>query len=93
MKHMKTIRISALVLFLISLFASVDLGFNFLKATVPALNDGIGSFSMLHSLYFGDSGWSLAGYLRAFETSVWICFFLFVINIFLFAIPNIMKKR
>ena len=43
MKHMQVIRIGALILFLLSLFASVDLGFNYVKATVPALNDGIGS--------------------------------------------------
>lgn len=52
MKHMQVIRIGALILFLLSLFASVDLGFNYVKATVPALNDGIGSFSLLHGLYF-----------------------------------------
>jgi len=95
MKHLKPIRITALVLFLLSLFAAIDLGLNFLKATVPSLNDGIGCFSTLHGLFgiFGDSGWSLEVYLHAFEQSVWAGFFLFVINVFLFAMPNIMKKR
>lgn len=51
-KHMQVIRIGALILFLLSPFASVDLGFNYVKATVPALNDGIGSFGLLHGLYF-----------------------------------------
>ena len=44
---MQVIRIGGLILFLLSLFVAVDLGFNYVN-----LNDGIGSFSLLHGLYF-----------------------------------------
>ena len=68
-------------------FVSIDLGFNFLKSMVPALNDGIGNFSIfqINGIFepFGDNGWSQTGYLEAFEKSVWITFAIFVENIIL----------
>ena len=77
-------RIAALAL-LIMIFISIDLGFNFLKSMVPALNDGIGCFSIFQITDvfepFGDSGWSQVRYLAAFEKSVWITFAVLVLNV------------
>ncbi|MBQ6692566.1 MAG: hypothetical protein IJN00_04450 [Clostridia bacterium] len=56
MKHMQVIRIGALILFLLSLFASVDLGFNYVKATVPALNDGSAASACCTVFTFSDGG-------------------------------------
>ncbi len=93
MKTIKIARIIALALLCAAVFASIDLGFNFLKSTVDSLNDGIGCFSVFHIFgAFGDSGWSQEVYLRAFETSAWITFALFCANIFL-AIFHIVKQK
>lgn len=82
---MKKVRLTALVLLLFMFFVSLDLGFNYLWALVPEVNDGIGNFSLLHKVFgvFGDHGWSLGRYLRAFQISAWITFALLVFNIIL----------
>lgn len=80
---MKKIRIIALILLLIIVFVSIDLGFNFLWALVPEANDGIGNFSILHGLFgiFGNHSWSYGRYLSAFQRSIWTTFIVMIVNI------------
>ncbi len=85
MSKLNTIKISAAVLFLISLFCTVDLGFNFLYNLVPEFLDGYTTNSILHGIFqiFGDHSWSLGMFFNAFETSAWISFALLVLNVVL----------
>jgi len=82
---MKAAKRIAMIALLVMIFISIDLGFNFLKSMVPALNDGIGCFSIFQIIGifepFGDSGWSQVRYLAAFEKSVWITFGVLVLNV------------
>ena len=82
---MKKVRIVTLILLLLMVFVSMDFGFNFMWALVPEANDGIGNFNILHMIFgvFGDHGWSLGRYLRAFQISAWVTFTLLVFNIIL----------
>ena len=84
---MKITKRIAMLTLLLMIFISIDLGFNFLKSMVPALNDGIGCFSIFQitGIFepFGDSGWSQVQYLAAFEKSVWITFSVLVLNVVL----------
>lgn len=89
---MKKLRIISLLLLLLMVLLSLDLGFNFLKSTVPSMNDGIGCFSLFYRLLFGEDGWSQAGYLAAFETSCWLTFGVLAENIILHII-SLTKKR
>ena len=93
---MKRVRIISLIILIIMVFVSIDLGFNFLKSIVPSLNDGIGNFSFFQitRLFepFGDTGWSQEGYLKVFEKSVWITFAILIENIILTMI-NISKNK
>ena len=86
-RFMKTAKRIAIIALLIMIFISIDLGFNFLKYMVPALNEGIGCFSIFQitGIFepFGDSGWSQVRYLAAFEKSVWITFVVFVASVVL----------
>ncbi len=87
MNKLKTIRIAAAVLLLISLFCTVDLGLNFLYNTEPGLHDGsYGTCSVLHAVFgiFGDSGWSFEMFFRAFQNAVWITYALGVLNVALY---------
>ncbi len=86
MKKMRTLRITALVLFVISLFCTIDLGLNLLYNTEPALHDNsYGTCSILHAVFgiFGDSLWSFERFFTAFRNSVWITFIFFICNIIL----------
>ncbi len=86
MKKMRTLRIIALFLFIISLFCTIDLGLNLLYNTELSIHDNsYGTFSILHSVFgiFGDSLWSFERFFTAFSRSVWITFILFVGNIVL----------
>ena len=76
---MKKIRIVSMVLFIVSLFVSIDLGFNFLWALVPGVNDGIAVRTFINS--FGDRLWSYERFLKAFEISTWVTFVLLIVNI------------
>lgn len=87
MKQLRTIRILAMLLFLFSLFCTIDLGLNFLFNTAPLIHDGsYGVHSLLHTLFgiFGDSGWSFDLFFSAFRNSVWITYALLVVNVGLF---------
>ena len=78
---MKIIKIVFMVLFIISLFVSIDLGFNFLWALIPDINDGITVRTFIN--FFGDSLWSYERFLKAFEISTWITFGLLIVNVVL----------
>jgi len=84
---MKAAKRIAMIALLVMIFISIDLGFNFLKSMVPALNDGIGCFSIFQitGIFepFGDSAWSQVRYLAAFEKSIWITFGVLVLNVVL----------
>lgn len=78
---MKKIKIVFMVLFIISLFVSIDLGFNFLWALIPDINDGITVRTFIN--FFGDRLWSYERFLKAFEISTWITFGLLMVNVVL----------
>lgn len=91
---MKKIRIISLVLLLISVFASVDLGLNFFYNLLSEFHDGLQVNSLLHFFFgvFGDSLWSKERFFDAFEISLWISFVVFAENIVL-AIVDYSKKK
>ena len=70
-----------MVLFIISLFVSIDLGFNFLWALIPDINDGITVRTFIN--FFGDRLWSYERFLKAFEISTWITLGLLIVNVVL----------
>ena len=78
---MKKIKIVFMVLFMISLFVSIDLGFNFLWALIPDINDGITVRTFIN--FFGDRLWSYERFLKAFEISTWITSGLLIVNVVL----------
>lgn len=78
---MKKIKIVFVMLFIISLFVSIDLGFNFLWALIPDINDGITVRTFIN--FFGDRLWSYVRFLKAFEISTWITFGLLIVNVVL----------
>lgn len=80
-KNLKKIKIVFMVLFIISLFVSIDLGFNFLWALIPDINDGITVRTFIN--FFGDRLWSYERFLKAFETSTWITLGLLIVNVVL----------
>jgi len=89
---MKKARIISLIVLVISAFVSLDLLINLLGSMIPAMNDGIGTHSIIWgNLYFGDSLWSHERFFNAFVTSALITFAVFVENVVL-AIADIAKK-
>lgn len=78
---LKTVRIVALIMLIISVFVAVDLGINMLWSLISEVNDGLGVYSKFHYLYFGDDGWSRKMYMQAFERSLWGMFVLLVVNV------------
>lgn len=88
---MKKARIISLIVLVISAFVSLDLLINLLGSMIPAMNDGIGTHSIIWgNLYFGDNLWSHERFFNAFVTSALITFAVFVENAVL-AIVNIVK--
>ena len=86
MKNLRTIQIIAAILFLISLFCTVDLGLNVLFNAEPFIHDGsLSAHSILHAVFgiFGDSLWSFDRFFSAFSTSVWITYALLAANVVL----------
>lgn len=86
MKQLKALKILAAILFLISLFCTVDLGLNLLFNTEPSIHDGsYGVHSLLHAVFgiFGDSMWSFDMFFDAFKNSAWITYALLVVNVVL----------
>lgn len=88
---MKKARIISLIVLVISAFVSLDLLINLLGSMISAMNDGIGTHSIIWGdLYFGDNLWSHERFFNAFVTSALITFAVFVENAVL-AIVNIVK--
>lgn len=85
---MRKVRIAACILFLKSLFVSIDLGMNFLYNLVPEFLDGYTSHSILQGLFgiFGDRNWTLARFYEMFERSLWVSYILLAINVLLYAL-------
>ena len=83
---MKKLKLILLILFILSLFCTLDLGFNLLYNLIPEHLDGYTIHSTLQGLFgvFGDNSWSLSRFYKAFETSAWITFWLFVLSSILF---------
>lgn len=89
---MKKIRIISLVVFVITSFISLDLLINLLGSMIPAMNDGIGTHSIIWgNLYFGDNLWSHERFFNAFVISSLISFIVLVENVVL-AIVDMLKK-
>lgn len=82
---MKRLKLITLVLLILSLFITIDLGLNFLYNLIPEFLDGYTTYSILHAIFgiFGDSNWSLGRYFFAFEKALWGSFVLFVFYVVL----------
>ena len=91
---MKKIKIVSLILLAISMFCCIDLGFNLLYNLIPEHLDGYTSHSTLQGLFgiFGDHSWALSRFYKAFETSAWISFLIFVENVMI-AIYDILREK
>lgn len=76
---MKTARVVSLIVLVISIFFSVDLGLNFVYSLIP--DDGIGNICVIN--VFGDDSWSQLSYFLAFQKSLWCSFVILVENIVL----------
>ncbi len=86
MKKLQTVKTIAVILLLISLFCTVDLGLNLAFNAETAVHDNsYGTYSILHGLFgiFGDSLWSFDRFFNAFSTSAWLTFALLVANVVL----------
>ncbi len=83
MKKIRIFKMITTVLFMISLFCTIDLGLNLLYNTQPLLHDGLANRSILHAVFgiFGDSLWSFDRFFEAFKISAWITFALLGVNI------------
>ncbi len=81
---MKSLRILAAVLLVLTVFVAVDLGVNLAAVNVAELQDGIGYNSVLQSGFgllenFGIN--SHADFHSAFSVALWIAFFAFAANV------------
>lgn len=80
---MSRFRIFSLIILLIAVFISIDLGCNYLQAVtseISGIGDGIAIHGITAPIILGDRGWSYQKYLSVFETSVWIAFIILVEN-------------
>ena len=90
---MKKFRILSLAVFVITSFVSLDLLINLLGSLIPAMNDGIGTRSIIPgNMYFGDASWSQERFFNAFLISSLITFLVFVENIVITAVAIYKKK-
>lgn len=71
-KTMKIARTVTLMTTLISLFVTIDLGFQFAYNLLPE-RDGYAAHGMMQSVFhiFGDHDWTLEKFFSAFEQSAW----------------------
>lgn len=71
---MRKLRAISLIILLISVFVTVDLGFNYLQAITAQISgagDGIAIYGIFARKFLGDRGWSYEAYLKLFATSTW----------------------
>ncbi len=83
----RIIRIVSLIALALSLVCTVSFLINYIGASIPSLNDGIGCSSSIYLLLFGEDGWSLEHYFFTFRTAAWITTALAVGNIVLGVLP------
>ena len=69
---MKRIRMLSLILLLLCLLASLDIGLTFAYSLIPETNDGIIGPSLVMRLLAGEDGWTRVDYYRWFAASAWI---------------------
>ncbi|MBR7185604.1 MAG: hypothetical protein IKD37_08370 [Clostridia bacterium] len=77
----RIVRIVSLIALAIGIVCSVSFLINYLWASIPSLNDGIGCYSSLYLLLFGEDGWSIEHYFFTFRTAAWMTAALAVENI------------
>lgn len=78
---MRKAKIILLVLLAISLFMTLDLGYNFLASLVPSLNDGIQNRSFFAGIFIDDHEWSQAIFLKVFMYSSIVSIILILVTI------------
>ena len=89
---MRKIRSISMVVLVIMIFISIDLGINFFFSLIPEANDGIANISILYRVFgFYDDMWSTIGFFNVFKNALWITFVIFLENIIL-TIPSVLKK-
>lgn len=84
----------SLIALIITVFVSLDLGFNLAYNLFWEHHDGLTVNSILHGLFgiFGDSIWSVERFFNAFKISAWITFAVFTENIILIIMDFTKKK-
>ena len=70
MNKAKKLRLVLILLLLVGLWASVDLGYNFFYSLIPEVNDGITIRGFCAQLLLPDHGWSRVRYLELFRGAV-----------------------
>ena len=90
---MKKLRVTSLIILVITTIISVDLLINYLGNLVPEMNDGLGIHSVIlpSKLFFGDNLWSLERFYNSFVISTLITLIVFIENVVL-AIIDIKKR-
>ncbi len=86
MRIWKIIKGIAVILLLISLFCTVDLGVNLLYNAEPSVHDGsYGTYSILHTVFgiFGDTLWSFDRFFLVWKNAAFITYALVVVNVVL----------
>jgi len=73
-RHSTKFRISKsiLPLLLFWLLITVDMAVNYLGASIPSINDGIGLHGVFTYLIVGDDGWSLRLFARLYHEAVYL---------------------
>ncbi len=93
---MKIVRIASLVVLVLSVFVSIDMGLNVMALAVPEMQDGIGYNSLLQSVFglLESMGVDTAMEFRsAFSVSIWVSFALFVVNCALCVMAMCERKK
>ena len=89
---MKKVKTLSMIVLVIMIFISIDLGINFFFSLIPEANDGIANISILYRVFgFYDDRWSRIGFFNVFKNALWITFVIFLENIIL-TIPPVVKK-
>ena len=90
---MRKTQIVSLIVLVLAIFVSIDLGLNFAYCLIPELQDGISSHSFLQETFgiFGNSGWTKVDFFYAFEKSIWFSFFMIIENIIVWILKEIKK--
>lgn len=72
------IKIGLRILLYFCIFASIDMGLNYMYSLMP--QDGIGNISMIDGFFGNDKGWSQSSYFDAFQNTIWLTFAVFILN-------------